>query len=87
MKKTLRLSESDLVKIVKRVLSEQTDGTVELDAMKEIQSKIEEFMNFVEGKCMEIYNDKDRCERAMKIISSKSLNDIHTDYENIFSNN
>lgn len=27
MKKTLRLSESDLVKIVKRVLSEQTDGT------------------------------------------------------------
>ena len=87
MKKTLRLSESDLVKIVKRVLSEQTDGTVELDAMKEIQSKIEEFMNFVEGKCMEIYNDNDRCESAMKIISSKSLNDIHTDYENIFLNN
>ena len=87
MKKTLRLSESDLVKIVKRVLSEQTGSTAELDAMKDIQSKIEEFMNFVEGKCMEIYNDNDRCESAMKIISSKSLNDIHTDYENIFSNN
>jgi hypothetical protein len=89
MKKVIKLTESDLTRIVKRILNEQptADRQAELSAMKEIQSKIEELIDFAEGKCMEIYNNESMCENFIKIISNQSLTDLHTDYENIFMNN
>ena len=91
MKKIIKLTESDLSRIVRKVLNEQPTGLnseptkeMELNAMDEIRNKIEEFVEFAKAKCMEVYKDQDRCDNFIKVLSGMSMNDIKIDYDNIF---
>jgi hypothetical protein len=87
MKKTIRLTERDLTRLVKKILSEQPElYDMELDAMKEIKHEIEKLIDFAEGKCMEVYSDETRCENFLKVMSETPLKDIVIDYKNIFNN-
>lgn len=84
MKKIIKLTESDLSRIVRKVLNEQPTKDMELNAMEEIRNKIEEFVEFAKAKCMEVYKDQDRCNNFIKVLSGMSMNDIKIDYDNIF---
>ena len=86
MKKIIKLTESDLSRIVRKVLNEQPTKDMELNAMEEIRNKIEEFVEFAKAKCMEVYKDQDRCNNFIKVLSGMSMNDIKIDYDNIFNN-
>lgn len=86
MKKIIKLTESDLSRIVRKVLNEQPTKDMELNAMEEIRNKIEEFVEFAKAKCMEVYKDQDRCNNFIKVLSGMSMNDIKIDYDNIFDN-
>lgn len=84
MKKIIKLTESDLSRIVRKVLNEQPTKDMELNAMEEIRNKIEEFVEFAKAKCMEVYKDQDRCNNFIKVLSGMSMNDIKIDYDSIF---
>lgn len=84
MKKIIKLTESDLSRIVRKVLNEQPTKDMELNAMEEIRNKIEEFVEFAKAKCMEVYKDQDRCNNFIKVLSGMSMNDIKIDYDKIF---
>jgi len=84
MKKIIKLTESDLSRIVRKVLNEQPTKDMELNAMEEIRNKIEEFVEFAKAKCMEVYKDQDSCNNFIKVLSGMSMNDIKIDYDSIF---
>ena len=73
MKKVVRLTESDLIRIVKRVISEQTQ-TTNVDALSSQISK--ELQDAIEGLAPDSQEKANKCAGAIKKITTKQVYEL-----------
>ncbi len=85
MKKVIQLTESDLIRLVKKVISEQPMDDKESKMRQSIENAMEDFSDRVGSECEEIYQEESNyyCKGLMRIFAEnmpKFLNNVEAQF-------